>query len=108
MRFFLFIKFYPGIADISISAEDRADYAKRAANFDGKEFSNEHEFHMMESVPDGADDGVVSTKGTTPEDVIPTSKPDFDPAGGIEELSFTWLGHAERIDLTGCMSVSSA
>ena len=93
----LFVKLYPGIADFSASAEDRADYSARAANYDGSAFQNEHDFQMMQRVVEGAVDGIVSTKGTTPQESIPTMTPTWKTDPAEDELSFTWLGHSSLL-----------
>ena len=72
-----------------------ADYASRAANFDGKIFHNEHDFILlMKDIPKDTPPEVFSDKETVPEDKLPLKTPDFtgNTTGG--ELFFTWFGHS--------------
>ena len=77
LAIFIFIKLWPSFGK-KPSAENREEYSKRAENFDGNIFSNEHEFHVMVSPEDGVVDGVISDKKTTPEEEIPTKTPDIN------------------------------
>lgn len=82
------------ISDSCVSTQVREEYKMRASNFDGKKFSNEHEFKMMVKVPKNSDSGVVSKKGLIPKDVIPVAKPDFYNASTPDKVFFTWFGHS--------------
>ena len=93
LAIFIFIKLWPSFGK-KPSAEDRKEYSKRAENFDGNIFSNEHEFHVMISPEDGVVDGVISDKKTTPEEEIPTKTPDINLKADIDEVTVTWFGHS--------------
>ena len=93
LAIFIFIKLWPSFGK-KPSAEDRKEYSKRAENFDGNIFSNEHEFHVMISPEDGVVDGVISNKKTTPEEEIPTKTPDINLKADIDEVTVTWFGHS--------------
>ena len=78
------------------SAENIEDYKMRSSNFDGKKFHNENDFEMMVKVPKGAETGVISEKGTVPEDEIPVAAPDFS-ADSSGDAFFTWFGHSSLL-----------
>ena len=89
----LFLALWPAFG-AAASGKDREDYKSRADNFDGERFSNEHEFHMMEKVPDNAADGVISSKGTKPEEILKAATPDFKKIRSAEDVTVTWFGHS--------------
>ena len=64
LALFLFVKCSAAVADFSLPARDRADYADRAGNFDGKGFHNERDFQIMLRGASPLDDGIVSGKET--------------------------------------------
>ena len=90
----IFIRMVPSFGYMSATKAEWEDYAKRASNYRDGKFENEHEFSVMEKVPEGAEDGVLSEKGTTPEDEIPTETPLFLSDFSANEITYTWLGHS--------------
>lgn len=71
----------------SATEEQRADYARRAPNFDGRAFRNEGGLSVMHS--GGTDPGRVSSNGRTPAGPLPVAAPDLSA-----DFSATWLGHS--------------
>ncbi|MBQ7746610.1 MAG: hypothetical protein IJT92_04075, partial [Spirochaetia bacterium] len=53
------------------------DYGKRASNFDGKIFHNEHEFILLKDIPKDAPVWALSDKEVIPENQLPLKTPDF-------------------------------
>ena len=90
----IFIRIIPSFGYMSVTKTEQEDYAKRTSNYRNGKFENEHEFSVMEKVPEGAEDGVLSEKGTTPEDEIPTETPLFLSDFSANEITYTWLGHS--------------
>ena len=93
---FLFLKLWPPFGAVP-SAEDKQNYAERAENYDGNTFSNEHDFSVMEAIPKGAEDHILSEKGKTPEDTIPTETPELEENRAIDEVAVTWFGHSSLL-----------
>lgn len=90
----LLIRLLPSFGYISISKEDRADYESRASNYVDGKFQNEHDFSVMEKIPDGAEDGVLSKKGTLPKDAIPIETPNLISDLTAGDVTYTWMGHS--------------
>ena len=74
-----------------------ADYGKRASNYDGKIFYNEHEFILLNDIPKDAPIWALSDKEVIPENRLPLKTPDFTGDTTGDELFFTWFGHSSLL-----------
>lgn len=75
------------------SREAQKDYARRADNFSDGEFSNPGEFSVMSDYTDPYAKR-AGDKGATPEDALPTVRPDFLSSPTAQDFTLTWLGHS--------------
>ena len=89
------VLFLPGVGG-KPTKEDRADYARRAPNFDGKAFHNEEEVAVM--VKDaGEDEKTASTKDVRPKTALPVMKPSFSATPEENDFTVTWFGHSSLL-----------
>ncbi len=89
------ILFLPGVGG-KPSKADRADYAKRAANYDGKKFHNEKETSVMTKT-ESADPNTASTKDSKPKEQLPALKPAFLENPSKDDFTLTWFGHSSLL-----------
>ncbi|MBR1715813.1 MAG: MBL fold metallo-hydrolase [Treponema sp.] len=89
------VLFLPGVGG-KPTKEDRADYVRRAPNFDGKAFHNEEEVDVM--VKDaGEDENKASTKDVRPKTALPVMKPSFSATPSENDFTITWFGHSSLL-----------
>lgn len=89
------ILFLPGVG-AKPSKDDRADYAKRAANFDGKNFHNESETTIM-TKKDEEDPLTASKKDSKPKSPLPVASPAFLEQPTKDDFTVTWFGHSSLL-----------
>ena len=86
------VLFLPGVGG-KPSKSDREDYARRAANYDGKSFRNEDDVRLMTD-DSSAGGNHASTKGARPKTALPLAEPSFSAAPSDGEFTVTWFGHS--------------
>lgn len=89
------IFFLPGVG-AKPSKADRADYVKRASNYDGEVFHNEDDFPLMLSKA-VSDENTISHKGTRPKNLLPVEKPSYAATPSKDDLTVTWFGHSSLL-----------
>ncbi len=75
------------------SRKDRADYVKRAANFDGKVFHNEKETGLLNKAED-VDPLRLSKNKVEPDNALPEKIPEFIKNPAADDFTVTWFGHS--------------
>lgn len=87
-----FLKFYKPFG-ASPSKNDKADYAKRADNFDGDKFYNPDKFNMYTNWEDPYKNRTTG-KGSTPSDELPYVEYEYTKPEKEDDVLITWFGHS--------------
>lgn len=91
----LFLRLWPAFGGTA-DAEDRAEYERRAENYEDGKFIQPEEFSIWTDFEDPYAER-TSGKGIVPEDSLPIETPQLLESPSPDDVTITWFGHSTTL-----------